>query len=92
MRDVTSLALVILSMSLPLQNLALAGEQTGIPPETVANYLHAVIEADRTLDTIHVVERMKKAEAWRQLKTGGQRRIPSPCRLSSSWNPAHSQR
>lgn len=74
MRGITSLVLVILSMSLPLQNLALAGEQTGIPPETVANYLHAVIEADRTFYTIHVVERMQKgggvaaAENWRAMK------------------------
>ena len=74
MRGITSLALVILSLGLPLQNLARAGEQTGIPPETVANYLHAVIEADRTFYTIHVVERMQKgggvaaAEDWRAKK------------------------
>lgn len=74
MRGVNSLALVILSLGLPLQNLAQAGEQTGIPPETVANYLHAVIEADRTFYTIHVVERMQKgggvaaAEDWRAKK------------------------
>lgn len=74
MRGIRSLALVLLSLGLPLQNLALAGEQTGIPPETVANYLHAVIEADRTFYTIHVVERMQKgggvaaAEDWRAKK------------------------
>ncbi|MDP3091636.1 MAG: DUF3365 domain-containing protein [Nitrospira sp.] len=74
MRGIRSLALVILSLSLSLQNLALAGEQTGIPPETVANYLHAVIEADRTFYTIHVVERLQKsgavaaAENWRATK------------------------
>ena len=45
--------------------------QVGIPPETVADYLHAVIEADRTFYTIHVVERMQKkgkmvaSEDWR---------------------------
>lgn len=74
MRGITSLVFVILTLGLPLQNLALAGEQTGIPPETVANYLHAVIEADRTFYTIHVVERMQKgggataAEDWRAKK------------------------
>jgi len=74
MRGIRSLALVLLSLGLPLQNLTLAGEQTGIPPETVANYLHAVIEADRTFYTIHVVERMQKgggvaaAEDWRAKK------------------------
>ena len=51
-----------------------AGEQRGIPPETVADYLHSVIEADRTFYTIHVVERLEKAggtkaaENWRSKK------------------------
>ena len=46
----------------------------GIPPETVADYLHSVIEADRTFYTIHVVERLQKgggtkaAEDWRSKK------------------------
>ncbi len=30
----------------------------GISPEVVADYIHAVIEADRTLYATHVVERM----------------------------------
>ena len=30
----------------------------GIPPETVAEYIHAVIEADRAVYTKHVVERL----------------------------------
>ena len=44
---------------------------TGIPPETVADYLHAVVEADRTFYTIQVVERLQKrgkmvaSEDWR---------------------------
>ncbi|MGH7235927.1 MAG: Tll0287-like domain-containing protein [Nitrospiraceae bacterium] len=43
----------------------------GIPPETVADYLHAVVEADRTFYTIQVVERLQKrgkmvaSEDWR---------------------------
>lgn len=43
----------------------------GIAPETVADYLHAIIEADRTFYTIHVVERMQSlggvaaSEKWR---------------------------
>lgn len=45
--------------------------QVGIPPETVADYVHAVIEADRTFYTIHVVERLQTrgtvsaSENWR---------------------------
>ncbi len=52
-----------------------AAELLGIPPQTVADYLHAVIEADRTFYTIHVVERMQKqggtpaSETWRRDKT-----------------------
>ena len=51
-----------------------AADPPGIPPETVADYLHSVIEADRTFYTIHVVERLQKsggtkaAEDWRAKK------------------------
>jgi len=53
-----------------------AADLPGIPPETVTDYIHAVIEADRTFYTIHVVERLQQqggasaAENWRtQQKT-----------------------
>ncbi len=45
--------------------------QVSIPVETVADYLHAVIEADRTFYTIQIVERLQKrgkmvaSEDWR---------------------------
>ncbi len=45
---------------------------TGVSPEVVADYIHAVIEADRTLYTTHVVERMNNAgiviaaEGWKR--------------------------
>jgi len=48
-----------------------AGEATAIPAATVADYVHSVIEADRTFYTIHVVERLQKkgvvaaTENWR---------------------------
>lgn len=47
------------------------GTQVTIPVETAADYLHAVIEADRTFYTIQVVERLQKrgkmvaSEDWR---------------------------
>jgi hypothetical protein len=53
---------------------ATGSDLPGIPPETVADYIHAVIEADRTFYTVHVVERMQKqggapaAENWRAQK------------------------
>jgi hypothetical protein len=37
---------------------AQAGETAGIPPEMVAEYIHAVVQADRTLYSTHVVERL----------------------------------
>lgn len=45
--------------------------QAGIPPETVADYIYAVLQADRTFYTVHLVERMQSrgvigaAENWR---------------------------
>lgn len=45
---------------------------SGIPPEKVADYVHAVLEADRTFYTTHVVNRMqekgivKAMEHWEQ--------------------------
>ncbi len=58
-------------------------EPAGIPPETVADYIHAVIEADRTFYTLHVVERMHllgaatAAETWRADK----RSLPLPAQF-----------
>lgn len=49
-----------------------SSEVHGIPVRTVADYLHAVIEADRTFYTQHVVERMEAmlivtaSEQWRE--------------------------
>ena len=44
----------------------------GIPPEKVTDYVHAVLEADRTIYTTHIVNRMQEkgivsaAEHWEQ--------------------------
>jgi hypothetical protein len=51
------------------------GMTIGIPPSTVADYLHAVIEADRTFYTVHVVERLQikgvlvASQNWRAANT-----------------------
>lgn len=51
-----------------------AADLPGIAPETVTDYIHAVIEADRTFYTIHVVERFQQqggapaTENWRTQK------------------------
>lgn len=49
--------------------------RTGIPIRVVADYLHAVLQADRTFYTQHVVERMEAmllvtaTENWREERT-----------------------
>jgi len=64
----------MLAVGCLLTNFSQAGDQPGIPPETVADYLNSVIEADRTFYSIHVVERLQKgggtkaAEHWRAEK------------------------
>ena len=71
MRRMFSATLALAALSLSLHNVLSAGEQAGIPPRTVADYLHAVIEADRTFYTVHVVDRLQRdggaaaAEDWR---------------------------
>jgi hypothetical protein len=74
MRGIVFVGGAALALSLLLADRSGASEQEGIPPETVADYIHAVIEADRTFYTIHVVERLQKdgsaaaAEDWRARK------------------------
>ena len=65
---------LVLAASFLVPRLSTASDLPGIPPETVADYIHAIIEADRTFYTIHVVERLQKnggaaaAEDWRAKK------------------------
>lgn len=50
-------------------------ESAGIPAETVVDLIHAVVTADRTFYTVHVVERMQRrgvigsSEHWRSEHT-----------------------
>lgn len=63
-------------------DVAQAGETAGIPPEVVAEYIHAVIQSDRTLYATHVVERMQElkvtvaAEEWKARGT-----LPLPAQM-----------
>jgi Protein of unknown function (DUF3365) len=74
MRRTVFAATCLLTLSLFVGHVSNASDVAGIQPETVANYIHAVIEADRTFYTIHVVERLQKhggakaAENWRSKK------------------------
>ncbi|MGH7148996.1 MAG: Tll0287-like domain-containing protein [Nitrospiraceae bacterium] len=74
MRWTLSLTVVPVMVLSSLTMAGRAADLPGIPPETVTDYIHAVIEADRTFYTIHVVERMQKqggspaAENWRAEK------------------------
>jgi hypothetical protein len=57
-------SLMILAMAATLVGSFIAAKSTiplrGIPPATVADYVHAVIEADRAIYTKHVVDRMQE--------------------------------
>jgi len=74
----------VMSLGLGFHAWAGSEEQLGMifPPETVADYIHAVIAADRALYTTHVVERMQQnqivvaAEAWKQRKA-----LPLPAQM-----------
>jgi hypothetical protein len=56
--------------------------QDGVPPDQVADYIHAVIEADRTLYTTHIVDRMQRngiviaSEVWK-----GRAQLPLPAQM-----------
>ena len=65
-----------MAAAISLGGIALADDEdtskVAFSPEVVANYIHAVIEADRTLYTTHVVKRMQDGgvviatEGWKK--------------------------
>lgn len=67
----------------------LAGQQSAgsVPLEKVVDYIHAVLESDRTFYTVHVVERMQRrgaiesSEKWRE---GNALPLPAQFFLESS--------
>jgi Protein of unknown function (DUF3365) len=75
----TVLGLCALTLGAATGEMARAGAQGGIPPEVVAQYVYAIVQADRTLYTTHVVERMEelgKAVAAEQWKKQGALPLP----------------
>ena len=74
MKWTVSLLAVPMMVLTSLFTAGFTAELPGIPPETVTDYIHAIVEADRIFYTIHVVERMQKqggapaAENWRAEK------------------------
>jgi hypothetical protein len=64
MRGGMTKSLMILAMAVSLVGSFIAAKSTmplrGVPPATVADYVHAVIEADRAIYTKHVVDRMQE--------------------------------
>jgi hypothetical protein len=74
MKRIRSVGIVMFAASCLLTAASQAEDLRGIPPETVADYLHSIVEADRTFYSIHVVERLQKgggtkaAENWRAKK------------------------
>ena len=61
---------------------AQAGETVGVPPEMVAEYIHAIIQADRTIYSTHVVDRLQDlnipvaVEEWKAKGT-----LPLPAQM-----------
>lgn len=71
---------VIMLVALAVVQAGAQGEKeapaaVSIPPEAVAEYIHAVIEAERTFYTVHVVERLQAkgvvvaSQNWRKANT-----------------------
>ncbi len=59
---------------------ARAGETAGIPPEMVAEYIHAIVQADRSIYSTHVVEQLqnrKITEAVEDWKEKGALPLPA---------------
>ena len=77
MRRTTCVTAAFLALLLYSSGIALAENLPGIPPQTVADYLHAVIEADRTFYTVHVVERQQRQGGgrrfWPNIRENGRR-------------------
>ena len=83
MRLITCLTLVPALVLCMFTTKGQAADLPGVPPETVADYVHAVIEAHRAVYTAHVVDRLHeqggpKAEGnWRTQKMS----LPLPVQL-----------
>ena len=76
----TLLGLCALTLGAVTGERARADAQGGIPPEVVAEYVYAIVQADRTLYTTLVVERMQelgKAVATEQWKEQGALPLPA---------------
>jgi Protein of unknown function (DUF3365) len=87
MRTAIQRCLIVLSLSLVvsaalIEEMARPEGQGGIPPEVVAEYVYAIVQADRTLYTTHVVERMQElgviaaTEQWKKQGT-----LPLPAQM-----------
>jgi len=80
--SLTFLGFCALTLGAVTGEMARSGAQGGIPPEVVAEYVYAIVQADRTLYTTHVVERMEErgvavaTEHWKQ--QGG---LPLPVQM-----------
>jgi len=76
----TVLGFCALTLGAVRAEVAQSGAREGIPPEVVAEYVYAIVQADRTLYTTHVVERMEErgvAVATDQWKEQGGLPLPA---------------
>ncbi|HKC96271.1 MAG TPA: DUF3365 domain-containing protein [Nitrospira sp.] len=83
----TMLCLFAFALGAMRGEMAHAEAQAGIAPEVVAQYVYAIIQADRTLYTTHVVERMEdlgKAVATEEWKAQGGLPLPAQMLLMAA--------
>jgi hypothetical protein len=87
MRAATRSSVILFGLALLLSEelmgeVARPGVQGGIPPEVVAEYVYAIVQANRTLYTTHVAERMQElgvvvaTEQWKKQGT-----LPLPAQM-----------
>jgi hypothetical protein len=79
-RTLIFLSLCALTLGTVRADMARADGQAGIPPEVVAEYVYAIVQADRTLYATHVVERMEAlgfAVATEEWKRQGAMPLPA---------------
>ena len=60
MKSMTSLTAILAIVLYVFPVMGHAADMPGVPPEKVAEYIHAVIESHRAFYTIHVVERLEE--------------------------------
>jgi hypothetical protein len=82
-----ALGLLLLGCNKPPAAAAAPNVPAGIPPDKVADLLHAVMEADRTVYTKQVVNRLVKEQVLQIVNPNSKQ--PEPFEASEQWKTEH---